>query len=130
MSRRTYRSSSRGSAKSRRIKQSGVTQEQYRDAMLKSCEIVETTVLTSPNRTALALVRVGDTLAIEFRRGPPSRLVAMTTAGTAAGAVDCSSTTQIAECIKLGVKYNAKVLCLRRDFCRVRVRRRRTRPRA
>src|SRR5262245_24945397 len=95
--------------------------KKQRYGLLKSCDIVERTVLKSPNLTALALVRVGDTLDIEFRPGPPALLVAMTSAGTAAGAIDCPSSPQIVECIQLGVRYVAKVLSLRERFCRVRV---------
>jgi hypothetical protein len=108
-------------AKSRSNKRPRVAQERYGEALLKSCNIVRTTVLISPNRTALALIQVGDTLDIEFRPGPPPLLVAMTPAGTAAGAISCTSTTQIVECIQRGFRYVAKVLTLRQKSCKVRV---------
>jgi hypothetical protein len=124
MSIRTPRSNLRRPSKPAADKQARNPIQHTRDADLRSCDIVQTTVLTSPNRTALALVRVGDTLTVEFRPGPPSLLVAMTNAGTAAGAITCASKTQIAKCTQLGVKYVAKVLSLRGHRCRVRIRRR------
>lgn len=98
--------------------------QRSRDVLLRSCDITETTVLVSPNATALALVQVGDILAVEFRPGPPPLVLAMTGAGTAAGAINCVSTSEIVACIQLGVEYVAKVLVLGRRSCKVRVQRR------
>jgi hypothetical protein len=112
--------SSRRSAASK-VKRSGTARQRSGHALLRRCNIVETTVLALPNRAALALVKVGDVLQVEFRPGPPPLLVAMTRAGTAAGAIDCASRSQIAACIQLGVNYVAKVLLLSGSSCKVRV---------
>ena len=84
-------------------------------------DVIETTILKSPNRPALALIRVGDTLDVEFRRGPPSLLVAMTPAGTAARAISCKSMTQIVDRLKKGERFVAEVLSIRQNGCRVRL---------
>jgi hypothetical protein len=90
-----------------------------------ACDILEETALISTNRTALALVHVGETLQIEYRPGPPPLVVAMTKAGTAAGALNSSLSVTVADCIHLGVSYVVKVLSVEKQRCIVLLRRRR-----
>jgi hypothetical protein len=55
------------------------------------CNITETTTLNSPNRTIVASLRAGDTLAVVFQAGPPQRLVAEQSPGVVAGSITSPS---------------------------------------
>lgn len=90
---------------------------------IDQCDIAEGTKLDLPNRTALATVRVGDLLNIEFRPGPPPLLVAMAKTGSGAGSINSPSARQIMECIRRGNCYVAEVLDLEGLACRVHIRR-------
>ena len=94
-----------------------------RDVSQDPCNILEMTVLSLPNRTALASIHIGDMLEIEFRPGPPRFLVVMTKGGSAAGAIVSSSTDRLVECMQRGFGYVAKVVDLSGDICKVLVQR-------
>jgi hypothetical protein len=87
------------------------------------CEVVEKVTLTMTNRTALATVRIGTTLKIQLRPGPPPFLVVVTTDDSAVGAAVFSAAAQVAECIQHGYVYVADVLAVRGTHCKVCVRR-------
>src|SRR5947207_12117892 len=63
------------------------------------CNVIETTTLNSPDRTVIAILRVGDTLQIVFQPGPPRRLVAQHGSGSIAGSITSPAMLQIIECI-------------------------------
>jgi hypothetical protein len=87
------------------------------------CNITETTTLNSPNRTIVASLRAGDTLAVVFQAGPPQRLVAEQSPGVVAGSITSPSMLQIIQCITQGGHaYVAEVLSIRGAICQVRVR--------
>jgi len=86
------------------------------------CNIVETTVLNSPNKQVLASLRVGDFLSVSFEVGPPRRLLAKNKTGDVAGSITSPSMLQIIECInENNVQYIAVVQSIKGGTCEVRV---------
>lgn len=86
------------------------------------CDIVDLTMLNSPDRTVLATLSAGMSLPLEYQAGPPRRLVAVAPAGIA-GSITSISLPQLIQCIQNNNKYVAEILSLRGAVCQVRVRR-------
>jgi hypothetical protein len=86
------------------------------------CDIVELTNLNSPNATVLRTLKVGDVLDVQFRTGPPARLVAVTPRGSIAGSITSASMLQLIQCIGAGWNYEAEILQLSGGMCQVELR--------
>lgn len=85
------------------------------------CSIMERTNLNSVVRQVLATVRVGDFLDVVYLPGPPSRLVAQTTAGAIVGSITSPSLLQFIQCIMAGRSYVAAVTSVQGAICQVTV---------
>lgn len=85
------------------------------------CNIVETAVLNSPDRTVLASLRPGDVLDVVFLPGPPQRLVAQASQGIA-GSITSTSMPQIIQCMTQGgYSYVADVMTVHGGICQVHI---------
>jgi hypothetical protein len=87
------------------------------------CNIVEATILNSPDRTVISTLRAGDVLEVAFLSGPPQRLVARTQNGAIAGSITSPSMPQIIQCItQRNVAYVADVTAVTGGMCAVSIR--------
>ena len=87
------------------------------------CDIDESTVINSPDRNVLSILRVGDVLDIELLLGPPRRLIVKAANGAVAGSITSASLPQLIKCSQNGVRYGAEVLSIRGAVCQVHVQR-------
>lgn len=91
------------------------------NAPANECNLIEMTLLNSPNRDVLVGLRSGDRLVVRFEQGPPQRLLAEDNRGNVAGSITGPKMTQIIQCIRAGHEYNAEVLSVHGSQCRVRI---------
>lgn len=77
------------------------------------CDLVEPTVLNSPDRNVVATVRVGDALPVRYDHGPPKRLLVQALSGAVVGSLTPPSLAQLISCIEAGASYEAVVLAIR-----------------
>ena len=74
------------------------------------CDISELTILSSPNPKVVSTLTENVVLTIELVGQDLQRLVAKTEDGDVAGAITSKEMPNIAECIRAGFHYEAKVL--------------------
>jgi hypothetical protein len=85
------------------------------------CEIVEETILNSPNREILRTLETGEVLTISYVSGPPPQLLVLQ-ADTTAGSITSPSMLAIIRCIESeGRMYQATVLSVLGAVCKVRI---------
>lgn len=75
------------------------------------CNVVELTVVNSPNRTVVTTIRVNDVLEVRYVPGPPKQLIVVTGGNAILGSLTPPSMAQLIACITAqGVNYEAVVL--------------------
>ena len=86
------------------------------------CDIIEVTILNSPDSTVLAGLSKGNLLDVVYQAGPPQQLLAEVH-GQKAGSITSPSMLQIIRCITTqGRQYVAEVIKVSGAICQVRVR--------
>lgn len=85
------------------------------------CDIVDVTMLNSPDRAVLSTLSAGDVLTLNYLQGPPRRLVAETDKGQAAGSITSIALPQLIKCMQANVKYKAEVISVKGALCQVRI---------
>jgi hypothetical protein len=85
------------------------------------CNIVENTIVNSPDRTVLRTVRVNDVLSVRLSPGPPIQLLVETSAGAVLGSLTSASVPQLVNCIGSGFSYSAIVTSIQGGVCNVQI---------
>lgn len=87
------------------------------------CDIVEETVLNSPNAAVVSTLSVGDILHIELEFDSEKRVVAKSPGGEIAGSITSTRLLDLIECIQEGHEYEAEVTSAQGGLIPIEIRR-------